>query len=157
MISNPKGATMTNAAITPPGDKVTEPPVTQPATPLSMDITAATEKAKAKAAQMQNDDKLARAKGSSPEQLIARQHVAAFFREAHCPTDAPEVRAAHLAAIDYGAPVATINGRTVDLQSPRAKGLLGLGRKPAYWVSERFPPKSAEDPIYALEFFPVKR
>jgi hypothetical protein len=103
------------------------------------------------------DSALAQAKGSTPDHIAARQRVARLFCEIHLPADAPDARAAHLASIDDSAPVANINGRTVDLQNPKAKGFLGLGRKPAYIVSERFPPQKPEDPIYALEYFPVKR
>lgn len=32
-----------------------------------------------------------------------------------------------------------------------------MGRKPAYLVSQKFPPKGAEDPIYCLQYLPLKR
>jgi hypothetical protein len=102
------------------------------------------------------DDALARAKGAAPEQVAARQRVAKLFCEIHFTAESAEVRAGHLASIDYSAPLAPINARTVDPQNPKAKGLFGLGRKPAYLVSARFPPRKPEDPIYALEYFPVK-
>jgi hypothetical protein len=68
-----------------------------------------------------------------------------------------EGHAGRLAEVDYALPVATVNGHGVDLVNPKGKEFFGMGRKPAYWVSERFPPKTAEDPIYALEYFPVKK
>jgi hypothetical protein len=103
------------------------------------------------------DDALARGKGSSPEQVAARQRVTKLFCAIHFAGEAAEATASRLAAVDYQAPVTTINGRTVDVQNPKAKGFLGLGRKPGYWVSEKYPPKGAEEPIYAIEYFPVKR
>ena len=98
------------------------------------------------------DDNLARAKGHSPEQVQARQRVAKIFAEMHLPADA---HAAGLSAIDYAMPLNTVNGRKVDVNNPKS-GFLGLGRRPAYLVSTRFAPKKPEDPIYALEYCPLK-
>jgi hypothetical protein len=103
------------------------------------------------------DDALARGKGAAPEQVEARRRVARMFCEIHLAEEKAEDRGARLAGVDYGMPVATVNGRGVDVGNPKGKGFLGMGRKPAYWVSERFAPKGAEDPIYALEYYPVKR
>ncbi len=122
-------------------------------TPAPTDSAAA---AQAKADALMKDDTLARAKGNTPDQLAARQRVASLFCDIHFPAETAAARAARLATLDYSAPVTNLNGRAVDLQNPRAKGLLGLGRKPAYLVSARFPPQKPEDPIYALEYFPVK-
>lgn len=117
------------------------------------------EKASAEAAKQAElwakDDALARAKGSGAEQVAARQRVAKLFCGIHFSTETADVMANRLAAIDYSAPLRAVNGRTIDVQNPRAKGFLGLGRTPAYFVSARFPPQKADDPIYALEYFPV--
>jgi hypothetical protein len=102
------------------------------------------------------DDALARAKGAGVDQIEARRRVAKLFCDIHFPADSAEVVANRLAFIDYSAPVITINGRAVNLENAKAKGLFGLGRKPAYLVSSRFPPQKPEDPIYVLEYFPVK-
>ena len=112
--------------------------------------------AQAQADNCLRDDAQAQAKGSTPEQRAARHRVAQLFCEIHLASDAPEARSTRLAVIDYSAPVAVINGRGVDLQNPKAKGFLGLGRKPVYLVSTRFIPQKPEDPIYALEYIPVK-
>jgi hypothetical protein len=116
------------------------------------------EKASAEAAKQAEvwakDDALARGKGASAEQVEARRRVARLFCEIHF---AGEAAAARLELVDFVMPVATVNGRGVDVENPKGKGILGMGRKPAYWVSERFPPKVAEDPIYALEYYPVRR
>jgi len=124
-----------------------------PTPPAAGDPAAA---AQAKSDVWLKDDALARAKGAAAPQLAARQRVARLFCDIHLAAETEDARAAHLACIDYAAPVATVNARNIDVQNPRAKGLLGLGRKPAYLVSARFPPQKPEDPIYALEYFPIK-
>ena len=119
----------------------------------TMDPTA---KAHAMAGAFMKDDALARAKGSTPDQVAARQRVARLFCDIHFASESPELRAGRVALIDFSLPVATINGRAVDPQNPKSKGFLGMGRKPAYFFSAAFVPQKPEDPIYALEYFPVK-
>jgi hypothetical protein len=102
------------------------------------------------------DDALARSKGATPEHAAARQRVAALFCDTHLPAEPAAARAARLAKIDYASPVVTTNARGVDVSNPRAKGFLGIGRKPAYLLSEKYPPKGPDDPIYALEYLPAK-
>ncbi len=99
------------------------------------------------------DDNLARAKGNSPEHIEARRRVAKMFAEMHLPADAHEGR---LSTIDYTMPLNAVNGRKVDVNNPKNGGFLGLGRRLAYLVSARFVPKKPEDPIYALEYSPLK-
>ena len=112
--------------------------------------------AQAKAEAMKKDDTLARSKGSAPEQVEARKRVAKLFCEIHFPNDKPEQVEARLAAFDYTQTVTTANGRSKKLEEPRG-GFLGLGRKPSYLVSERFPPKTESDPLYVLEYFSLKK
>lgn len=112
--------------------------------------------AKAQSDQWMKDDNLARAKGSTPEHIEARKRVAKLFMEMHFDDHSPAVTAPYLAAIDYTLPVTTTNGRIKNLENPKGSGLLGMGRKPAYIQSKRFPPKNDTDPIYVLEFYPVK-
>ena len=112
--------------------------------------------ARAKADAWMKDDNLARAKGSSPEQIEARKRVAKLFCEMHFPNITPEQIETRVAPIDYTQTVTTTNGRLKKLDDPKG-GFLGLGRKPAYLVSERCPPKTESDPIYVLEYFPLKK
>jgi hypothetical protein len=126
------------------------------ATPQLMDPEEVSAKARATTDGFLKDDALARAKGAKPEQVAARQRLAKFFCDSHFAAESAELRAGRLAQIDYTAPLATVNGRTVDVQNPKAKGFLGMGRKPAYFVSATYPPQTPEDPIYALEYFPLK-
>lgn len=98
------------------------------------------------------DDGLARSKGATPEQVAARQRVVKLFCGIHFVNEPVEV-----AQVDYAEPVRTINGQGQDLQNPKSRGFMGLGRKPAYLVSAKFPPKKPEEPIYALEYFPLKK
>ena len=54
-------------------------------------------------------------------------------------------------------PVTNVNARTVDASKPKKNGLFGFGRKrPAYLVSKHLPPTKPDDPIYALEYYPLK-
>jgi hypothetical protein len=110
----------------------------------------------AKADAWLKQDLVARSKGSSPEQIEARKGVARLFCEMHFPADTPAARDARLAQIDYTQPLSPANGRTVDTGNPKASGFLGMGRKPAYLVSAQFLPKKPEDPIYALQYIPLK-
>jgi hypothetical protein len=103
------------------------------------------------------DDSLARAKGDTPEQVEARTRVAQLFCQIHLPDDTPDARAARLAAIDYACPVSSTNARGIDVNNTRGTGFLGFGRKKSYILSAKYPPQKDEDPIYALEFTPVKR
>jgi hypothetical protein len=93
---------------------------------------------------------LARAKGKTPEQVAARREVVELFCRVHLPADPPPT------TIDYQQPIAVINGRTVNTENPKATGFLGLGPKPLYLVSKAIPPKTDQDPIHCLEFFPLK-
>jgi hypothetical protein len=99
------------------------------------------------------DHDLARAKGQSPEQIQARHRVLKVFCEQHLPSESPETFAAR---VDFSQPLLSTNARGIDLNNPKSKGFLGLGRKPAYLLSQRFPPKTDTDPLYALEYFPLK-
>ena len=117
---------------------------------------AASAKAKAMTDGWMQDDALARAKGSTPEQVAARQRMAKLFCGMHFSRESEELRGQRLALIDYTAPITSVNGRSVDLQNPKSKGFMGMGRKPAYFISATFPPQKPEDPIYALEYYPVK-
>ena len=96
------------------------------------------------------DDNLARAKGHSPEQVEARQRVARLFARMHLKDQAP------LAAIDFTQPLTSLNAQKIDVANPKSKGFLGLGNKPAYLVTQNFPPKKPDDPLYALEYFPLR-
>jgi hypothetical protein len=111
---------------------------------------------KARSAAVLREYELATAKGSSPDQVLARQHVAATFVDLHFPAETPSIRQARLAPIDYTQPLAVQNGRVVDIRNPKSSGFLGFGRKPAYLVSAAFTPNKPEDPIYVLEYFPRK-
>ena len=113
--------------------------------------------ARAKADAWMKDDNLARAKGSTPEQIDARKRVAKLFCDMHLPTEKPPQIDARLAQIDYTQTVTTTNGRQKKLDDPKGTGFLGFGRKPAYLVSTQCPPKTDADPIYALEYFPLKQ
>jgi hypothetical protein len=99
------------------------------------------------------EDTLAREKGKMPEQVQARRAVAEQFLEMHMPEDSTTARDALLAEMDYERPIRVINAAGMDVEHPKGTGFLGLGGKPAYVLSKRFPPKLAEDPIYALEYF----
>jgi hypothetical protein len=101
------------------------------------------------------DDALAREKGSTPSHIEARKRVASLFCSTHFPKDAPAVREGRLALIDFTQPLFAVNGRTIDPN--KSAGFLGMGRKPAYLVSEAYPPKKPDDPIYALQYVPLKR
>jgi len=112
--------------------------------------------ARALGEQLQQDHKLALAKGQSPEQIEARKRVVKVFCEQHLPHEKPDVLQAFAARVDYTQPLVSMNARGIDVQNPKGKGMLGLGRKPAYLLSQQFPPHTAADPIYALEYFPLK-
>jgi hypothetical protein len=112
--------------------------------------------ARAKGAQLQQDHKLALAKGQTPEQIVARKRVVNVFWEQHLPHEKPEALQAFTARVDFTQPLVSMNARGIDVNDPKAKGFLGLGRKPAYLLSRQFPPHTDADPIYALEYFPVK-
>jgi len=112
--------------------------------------------ARAKADAYMKDDALARTKGSSPEQVEARKRVARLFCEIHLPDEKPAERNVRLAGVDYTQPLFPTNARGIDVNAPKG-GFLGLGRKPAYIVSAKLPPKTPDDPVYALEYYPVKR
>ena len=122
---------------------------------MSISMQEVSAKARADADAWKKDDALARARGSSAEQIAARQRVVKMFCEIHFPKDTPEIREGKLAQVDYTVPTTTLNGRNVDLDNPKSKGFLGIGRKPAYFVSEAIPPQKPEEPIYVLEYFPV--
>ena len=111
--------------------------------------------ARAKGEQLQKDHSLALAKGQTPEQVEARKRVVKVFFEQHLPAEKPDAVEAFLQSVDCTQPLVSMNARGVDVQNPRGKGLLGLGRKPAYVLSKQFPPHSETDPIYALEYYPV--
>jgi hypothetical protein len=110
----------------------------------------------AKAAQLQQDHQLALSKGQTPEQIEARKRVVNVFWEQHLPQEKPEVLQSFMARVDYTQPLVSMNARGIDVQNPKGKGLLGLGRKPAYLLSLQFPPHTDTDPIYALEYIPLK-
>jgi hypothetical protein len=112
--------------------------------------------ARAIADALQKDHALALAKGHSPEQIEARKRVYKTFSEQHLPQEKPENIQALAAAIDYTQPLVSMNARGIDVNNPKSKGMLGLGRKPAYLLSQQFPPKTDADPLYALEYFPLK-
>jgi hypothetical protein len=112
--------------------------------------------AKAKADALMKDDTLARSKGNAPEQVEARKRVVKLFCEIHLSDEKPPERDARLAKIDYTQPLFPNNVRGLDVEAPKRAGFMGLGRKPAYIVSAKYPPKTAEDPIYALEYYAVK-
>jgi hypothetical protein len=112
--------------------------------------------ARAKAEQLQQDHKLALAKGQTPAQIEARQRVVNAFCQQHLPQEKPEALQALMARVDCTQPLVSMNARGIDVQNPKAKGLLGLGRKPAYLLSQQFPPQTDADPIYALEYIPLK-
>ena len=113
--------------------------------------------AQAHADALYRDDALAQSKGESPEHRQARQRVARLFCELHLPDDTPADRDTRLAAIDYTFPVTSTNARGVDVNNNKSKGFLGMGRKKAYIISLRYPPQKPEDPVYALEYTPIKR
>ena len=112
--------------------------------------------ARAKGEQLQQDHKLALAKGQTPEQIEARKRVVNVFWEQHLPHEKPDALQAFSGRVDYTQPLVSMNARGLDVQNPKGKGLLGLGRKPAYLLSQQFPPHTDADPIYALEYFPLK-
>ncbi|HEY4329746.1 MAG TPA: hypothetical protein VGN88_08415 [Phycisphaerae bacterium] len=114
------------------------------------------ELAKAKADTMGKDDAQARVKGNTPEQVVARKRMANLFLDAHFSDESPETRQARLARIDFNMPLFTVNGRGLDFDNPKSKGLLGMGRKPSYMVSSKYPPKTPQEPIYALEYYSLK-
>ena len=128
--------------------------MTQPATPGPPEVSKASQEAQALAGQWRNDDTLARTKGSSPHQVEARRRVVTQFCEIHFPEDTADQRSARLADIDCTRPTTIRNGRTVNLANPKSKSL--FASKPAYLVSAKYPPASADAPIYALEYFPLR-
>ncbi len=113
--------------------------------------------ARAKADGFLKDDTLARAKGKTPEQIAARKRVAATFCQWHLPNEKPEDLQKLYDQIDYDMPVGPTNGRNRDLEHPKGTGLLGMGRKPAFIQSKAFHPHKPDDPIYCLEYFPLKQ
>jgi hypothetical protein len=131
----------------------------QPANPVDAvrkihaDITKALAHAKVKSDAIANDDALAREKGSTPAHIEARKRVADLFCTQHFPRDTPAAIDARLAAIDFSQPVFPTDGRAAS----KPAGFFGLGRKPAFLVSDAFPPKAPTDPIYALQYIPIKR
>src|SRR5512140_3112455 len=98
--------------------------------------------ARAIADALQKDHALALAKGHSPEQIEARKRVYKIFCEQHLPNEKPENIQALAPQIDYTQPVVCMNARGLDVNNPKSKGMLGLGRKPAYLLSQQFPPKT---------------
>ena len=105
---------------------------------------------------LKKDHALALAKGQTPEQIEARKRVVKVFFEQHLPEEKPEGVEAFLARVDLKEPLVSMNARGIDPQNPKSRGLLGMGRKPAYVLSKQFAPKSESDPVYALEYYPVK-
>lgn len=112
--------------------------------------------ARALSDQLQKDHALALAKGSSPEQIEARHRVVKVFCEQHLPHEKPETLQALYSRVDYTQPLVSMNARGIDVVNPKARGLLGMGRKPAYLLSQQFPSASDTAPVYALEYFPVQ-
>lgn len=119
-------------------------------------VAAAETAARAKADRFMKDDQLSRSKGKTPEHIEARKRVAALFCELHLAHETPEAVKSHLDAIDYTMPLGPTNARGIDLEHPKGAGFLGMGRKPAYLASKEFAPKSENEPIYALEYYPLK-
>ena len=102
------------------------------------------------------DTALALSSGTTPEHQAARRRVADQFCGIHFSHESAPARTARLARIDYTQPVCVRNVRGVDVENPKRSGFLGLGRKPEYFISTVFPPREPDDPIYALEYYPVK-
>ena len=112
--------------------------------------------ARALADRLQKDHALALAKGSSPEQIEARKRVVKVFCEQHLPHEKPDVLQSFYSRVDHTQPLVSMNARGIDVQNPKSRGFLGIGRKPAYLLSQQFPSRTDTDPIYALEYFPLK-
>jgi hypothetical protein len=104
------------------------------------------------AQQRQRTYELAMAKGNSAEHTAARRTVIMDFISVHNPKTAENPQP-FLVTVDFASPVRVVNGRDIDMDHPKATGFFGMGRKPAYLRSENMPPKTPEDPVYALEYF----
>ena len=121
-----------------------------------IDIASHSAAAKAQADAWARDADLASSKENAPASIEARKRVAKQFSDIHLQSDSPAERAAGLNRVDYAMPVTNVNARTVDISKPKKNGLFGFGRAPAYLVSKHLPPTKPDDPIYALEYYPLK-
>jgi hypothetical protein len=112
--------------------------------------------AAAKSEPLKKDHELALVKGQSPEQIEARKRVVRLFFELHLPDETPDAVEAFLQRVDCTQPLVSMNARGIDVQNPKARGFLGLGRKPAYLLSKRYAPAQDTDPLHALEYYPAQ-
>lgn len=132
------------------------PAVPPPPSPQALAAQAAMASAQPKSDAAQQDYKLAVNKGSSPDHIDARRRVARTFCEIHFPKETPADLQHRLDAIDYSQTLAVVNARGIDVDNPKRTGFLGIGGKLAYYVGAAIPPKQPGDPIYALEYHPLK-
>jgi hypothetical protein len=109
----------------------------------------------AEADAQRRDHELAIARGSTPEQRAARARVIALFFEWHLPDKKSQVEA-YVQRVDLGQPVAVVDATGVDLSIAPSRGVLGLGQKPQYLMTEAVKPKQAGAPLYALRSIPAK-
>ena len=121
-----------------------------------IDMASISAAAKAQADTWARNADLARSKENTPDSVEARKRVAKQFSDIHLQSDSPADRAASLARIDYAMPVTNVNARNIDINKPKKNGIFGFGRAPAYLISKHLPPTKPDDPIYALEYYPVK-
>jgi hypothetical protein len=100
----------------------------------------------------QRDYELAASKGNTPDHTAARRETIMDFLEVHDPKTHANPQP-FLVTVDFAHPVRVVNGRTLDIENPKATGFLGFGRKPSYLKSDKLAPKKDDDPLYALEYF----
>lgn len=141
------------AAPTPPFDH-TPTPMTP--TEASTPFEHAGPQAQAEADELARLHQLAARTGTSAEQQASRRQVVQIFWNAHLPDKTPTEIETYLLSIDISQPVQVINARGLDTSATPTRGFLGLGAKPRYLLSQRFPPQTPDDPVYALKATPAK-
>ena len=102
------------------------------------------------------DYSLASTNGTSDARVQARIRTVRQFFEIHLPTKLHSDQDAYLATVDLAQPVRYVNGRHIDTAQTPSRGFLGLAKRHQYLLSGAYPPKSPDDPIYALESVPAK-
>jgi len=111
--------------------------------------------AQARSDASQKQHELAAQRGQAPEQRAARQTVVINFFELHLPKKKEQAEA-YLQQVDLSQPVCVVNAAGIDTAAAPSRGLLGVGKRPQYLVSEAVPPADAASPVYALRSMPAR-
>ena len=125
------------------------------AAPPRNDYDEQAARAQAEANQHRHTHELAAARGRTAEHIAARKAVIATFFQCHLPKK-KEQAAAYVQRVDLNRPVLVVNAAGIDTAAAPSRGMLGLGQRPQFLVSEAVPPRDAGGPVYALRSFPAR-